>query len=88
MARIVDTVSGESYELSGVSNVIGRSGDANVDIESLEVSRRHAMIRRADSRFWFYDLGSSNGSYHNGRRVTKATELNDGDMVGLGSQRC
>ncbi len=47
------------------------------------ISRRHAMIRRQDEGFWFFDLGSFNGSYVNGSRVTAARKLVPGDVVEL-----
>ncbi len=42
------------------------------------------MIRLQDRGFWFFDLGSRNGSYLNGRRVTTAQLLTDGDLIKIG----
>ena len=63
--------------------VIGRSPEATKRINRIEISRRHAMIRKASSGYWFYDLGSSNGSFVNDRRVAKAVCLSDGDVIAL-----
>lgn len=49
------------------------------------VSRRHALIRRQEDGFWFFDLGSVNGSYLNKRRVTTSQLLKPGDLVTIGS---
>lgn len=49
------------------------------------VSRRHALIRRQEDGFWFFDLGSVNGSYLNTRRVTTSQLLKNGDVVTIGS---
>lgn len=61
--------------------MLGRSAECNVVIPDPRVSRRHAMIRRQDDGYWFFDLGSFNGSYLNGSRVTAARKLNPGDIL-------
>jgi hypothetical protein len=50
------------------------------------VSRLHAVIKRDGSRIIFIDLGSANGTYINGKRLTANTEqtLNHGDIIALG----
>ena len=50
------------------------------------VSRLHAVVKREGSRVLVMDLGSSNGTYVNGRRITPHVEqvLNHGDIVALG----
>ncbi len=50
------------------------------------VSRLHAVIKRDASRAVLVDLGSSNGTYVNGKRLAPNTEhvLNNGDVIALG----
>lgn len=50
------------------------------------VSRLHAVIKRTGSRIIFMDLGSANGTYINGKRLSPNVEqiLNHGDVVALG----
>lgn len=50
------------------------------------VSRLHAVIKRQGSQVIFMDLGSANGTYVNGKRLTSNVEhsLNHGDIVALG----
>jgi len=50
------------------------------------VSRLHAVIKRDGSRIVFIDLGSANGTYINGKRLTPNVEqvLNHGDIIALG----
>jgi pSer/pThr/pTyr-binding forkhead associated (FHA) protein len=57
----------------------------DVDTESY-VSRRHGRIVRQDSQFFYEDLGSSNGSFHNGTRLQRGVQasLQDGDRLRLG----
>jgi hypothetical protein len=53
------------------------------------VSRLHAVIKREGDRLLFMDLGSSNGSYVNGKRLTPNTEqiLSHGDVIALGKMK-
>lgn len=50
------------------------------------VSRLHAVIKRDGDRIIFIDLGSANGTYINGKRLTPDEEqvLNHGDIIALG----
>jgi hypothetical protein len=50
------------------------------------VSRLHAVIKRDGNRIIFIDLGSANGTYINGKRLTPNIEqaLNHGDIIALG----
>ncbi len=77
---LINQATGEQYELENVS-FLGRSPECNVLIPDPRVSRRHAMIRRHEEGFWFFDLGSFNGTYLNGSRITAARLLEDGDQL-------
>jgi pSer/pThr/pTyr-binding forkhead associated (FHA) protein len=69
---------------------IGRSPRAGNDIvveSDGQISKRHARIELdPDGRFTLYDLGSTNGTKVNGRRVENRT-LNDGDEITVGATR-
>ncbi|MEU4464209.1 MULTISPECIES: FHA domain-containing protein [unclassified Streptomyces] len=63
---------------------IGRATDNDLVIDDLVVSRRHAELRAlADGTYEITDLGSHNGTYLNGSRVTTAP-VGQGDIVGIG----
>jgi len=79
-AKLLHQASGVSYDLAGIS-ILGRGIDCTVQIPDVDVSRRHAMIRPQSDGFWFFDLGSFNGSYINGSRVTTAEHLETGDLI-------
>ena len=66
-------------------NVIGRGADASVWIDAPGVSRHHARILIDGDEATLEDLGSKNGTYVTGTRVTDPRPLNDGDQVRLGS---
>ena len=64
---------------------IGRSSSCDIVVDGHEVSRRHALINpQAGGEVWLVDLGSTNGTYRNDRRVTQPAELADGDRITLG----
>jgi pSer/pThr/pTyr-binding forkhead associated (FHA) protein len=65
-------------------NVLGRDEDAAVRIDSSTASRRHARILVAGEQATLEDLGSRNGTYHRGERVTKPRPLRDGDEIRIG----
>jgi DNA-binding winged helix-turn-helix (wHTH) protein len=66
-------------------NIVGRGTDASVWIDASGVSRHHAriIVRRGEATV--EDLGSKNGTYVGGERVTAPRLLADGDQVRLGS---
>lgn len=66
-------------------NVIGRAPEARVFVDLARVSRRHARIVVADGRAVLEDLGSKNGTFLRGERLTQPTELVDGDEIWAGS---
>ena len=68
--------------------VVGRGGDTQVQldpVEDLEVSSRHAEIRRGEDGWVVRDLDSRNGTFRNGRRVWGEERLEPGDVLRLGS---
>jgi S1-C subfamily serine protease len=62
---------------------IGRGADNKFVISEQSVSLHHATISKTSGRFWLTDLGSSNGTYVNGRRITE-TIIEIGDIVSFG----
>ena len=68
------------------SLLLGRSSACQLVFEDDTVSRRHAELHVVDGHWMLRDLGSSNGTYVNGRRVTEA-EVAAGDEIVLGGCR-
>jgi len=62
---------------------IGRSPTNEVSLSDIRASVCHARILRHNDRWIFEDLGSTNGSFVNGRRKTRAI-LSDGDAIRIG----
>jgi DNA-binding winged helix-turn-helix (wHTH) protein len=66
-------------------NIIGRAPDAAVWLEAPGVSRHHARIRLEGELATIEDLGSKNGTYVGGERLTTPTVLADGDQIRISS---
>ena len=79
---LIDIATNTRSDLAPVT-ILGRNSECQIFIDDQRVSRRHAMIRHQDDGYWFYDLGSFNGSLLNGTRVTTTLKLKDGDTLEL-----
>jgi predicted component of type VI protein secretion system len=73
---------GRRFELDG-EIVLGRE-DATITLADEETSRRHAAIRVVQGAVVIEDLGSTNGTYVDGRRITTATTLSGGETIKMG----
>ena len=67
---------------------LGRVANTDIMLPYSWVSRKHAMIQREENgRFNLIDLGSSNGTFINGRKIHTPVTLQNGDCIGIGSTR-
>jgi hypothetical protein len=96
--RVILVSSDSSHEPLGLDIkddvIIGRkrdSSDVDLDLSGFNaqengVSRMHAAIRASMDELVLYDLGSSNGTYKNGRKIDMGTSLplEDGDVIAFG----
>jgi len=74
---------GRSIFLDHLPAIIGRSPDAEIQIDDYWVSQFHCQIDRDGSSLEIRDLGSQTGTFVNGARVLRA-RLQPGDQVTLG----
>ena len=76
---------GERVPISGTCS-LGRGSTNTVALTDEKASRRHALIHaQGQDEFWLSDLGSRNGTYLNGRRVSQPVQLSDNDRITLGN---
>jgi hypothetical protein len=64
---------------------LGRSRSSDVMVDDPNVSRAHAEVRAHGSTWVLTDLGSTNGTRLNGRRVTQPEVLGPGDQIEVGT---
>lgn len=74
---------GAHWHLGQGTHEAGRNTEATVFLDDITVSRHHAAFRVDDQRLHLEDLGSTNGTYVNGK-LADAVELNPGDEVIIG----
>lgn len=67
------------------SAVIGRSRDCELPITAPEASRRHCEITSEGGQFVVKDLGSTNGTFVNGKPLTAPHTLRPGDRIEIGN---
>jgi hypothetical protein len=78
-----ETEKGLEIEVKDVI-VLGRSEEADLVLGDPYASDFHMRLVAQESGMVLHDLGSTNGTYVNGRRVTAPTELRRGDTIQLG----
>lgn len=69
----------------GTAWTLGRSEDSFIVLDDTWASRDHAILQFMDSKFYVIDLGSTNGTFVNGKRVNIPVELKNGDQVTFGT---
>jgi hypothetical protein len=74
----------QRVRLRAQGHVLGRSPDADLPIDDPYASEFHARVGLQDEKVIVHDLGSTNGTYVNGRRVTSPTSVSRGDTVQIG----
>jgi len=74
---------GARFLLDQELTTAGRHPNADIFLDDVTVSRRHAEFRRTGSQFMVHDLASLNGTYFDGVRIESAL-LDDGAEVQIG----
>lgn len=86
MAKLVLSLNGAvqgEFELDQERFTIGRKPENEIQIDNLAVSGKHSMIITILDDSFLEDLGSTNGTYVNGKLVKKHA-LKDGDVIAIG----
>jgi pSer/pThr/pTyr-binding forkhead associated (FHA) protein len=78
------TWDGKRHQIAKRRVVLGRSRDADLQVNDPNVSRRHAELRQEGATYWLVDLDSTNGVEVRGKRV-KRLKLEDGTRFTIGS---
>lgn len=86
MAKLVLSLNGVvqgEYQLDKERLSIGRKADNDIPIDNLAVSGKHALVITILDDSFLEDLGSTNGTYVNGKLIKKHA-LKDGDVIAIG----
>jgi len=73
----------KDFPLTGQSIMLGRAEDCDLRVPLLSVSRHHTQLALGD-QVTVKDLGSSNGTYVNNRRISEEVQLSAGDRLVIG----
>lgn len=79
---------GSAWATAIASNwLIGRHSSCALPILHLSISRHHAVIGHQDGCFYLVDMGSSNGTWLNGKQISSGDryDLQDGDVIRFGT---
>lgn len=76
-------IEGKLYPIASTVTILGRGGDADIAIDDTGMSRHHAKITKQGAQHILEDMGSTNGTFVNGDRIT-SIELLDGASITLG----
>jgi hypothetical protein len=77
---------GAPLEVAKDRFVIGRGAHCDLVIDSGKISREHAAILREPDGWWIEDLGSSNGTWYRGERISRRP-VTDGDEYFLCAEK-
>jgi hypothetical protein len=76
---------GEEFQLDSTPLTVGRSDDCVVSLDADEfASGHHARFEPRRDGVWLEDIGSTNGTYLNGIRISRPRKLSPGDIVRVG----
>jgi len=74
---------GKTFELAKEKVTIGRDAAVDVTFDIAEVSRSHAIITRQGDNYLLQDLGSTNGTFVNEKKISGQYRLHSGDKIML-----
>lgn len=77
-----DSICERIFIPSNCRRVVGRGDEIN--IESIFVSRKHAVFSADNSNVYIDDLGSTNGTFLNGEKINRRCKLKSGDIINIG----
>jgi hypothetical protein len=73
------------FDIACARVLVGRSAEADLQLDGSRVSRIHALFEERDGRTVVHDLSSTHGTTVNGTRLEQPYALRDGDVVGIGA---
>jgi serine phosphatase RsbU (regulator of sigma subunit) len=78
---------GRCVEVDETTVTIGRHPELTLVLPDTQLSRRHACVSLVNGKVMVEDLGSTNGTFVDGERITTPRTLEEGKVLGIGGQR-
>jgi pSer/pThr/pTyr-binding forkhead associated (FHA) protein len=78
---------GSIFEVGTAGGTVGRLPANLIHLADGRLSREHARIEFRGGSFWITDLASQNGTIVNGRLLSEAHQLREGDTIDIGTSR-
>jgi predicted component of type VI protein secretion system len=80
-------IDGRPHQLKPGKNVLGRGAEADIVVDDPGVSRKHAEVHFDNGQVRLVDLGSTNGTFVDGERVSSVMMLREGSTITMGRSR-
>ena len=74
-----------AWRLDSTAVTIGRDAENDIPLEDEFASTRHARVEPRRDGVWVEDIGSTNGTFVNGVRISAARRLKPGDVIRVGN---
>lgn len=81
----VTLLNGDVFALDKDTCIVGRSRTCDVIIPSAKVSRQHASVVHANGEWFMEDLGSANGVWREGEKITRS-KIESGDVFSISEE--
>jgi len=78
------TLTGKEEQIVNEEIRIGRDPSCDITIDDVQISRNHVRLFNKEDNIYLEDLNSTNGTFINGKRITRIAQLNNGDLISLG----
>ena len=80
-------VSGQRFALNHHSIILGRSASTDIPVDDSGVSRQHVRVESRGSSYFAVDMGSTNGTYVDGKKIAGESPLFDGSIIIIGQTK-
>jgi hypothetical protein len=81
---LVDPVNARAQPVNRLGSVIGRNDICSIIVKNKAISKQNTRIALVGGAWWIEDLGSTNGTWVNGRRIGGRAKLAHGDRIAIG----
>lgn len=86
--QAVVEVNGQRFALNHHSIVLGRSASTDIPVDDTGVSRQHIRVeQKSPGSYIVTDLGSTNGTYVDGKKISAQTRILDGSIITIGQTK-